>query len=1178
MRIPKHFSQSFTDRVRSRGQQYFLDDRVRLVELSADLVSAQVQGSEPYSVQAVRSGNKLVVECNCRYFEETDFCKHIWATLLMVAAEGGEGYWVGLSELEDGFVGDGLDDWDDDDDDALDSHPALSNHSVSTEGGHVLLVDDDGISLKVPPQRAAVMLSTGRYRRVEDRTQLTSLLVKQRWERTLRNLSHQSDPRLSRAPTLDADERLPYYFLELGSLSAQDDRPLVTAWLRSRKKSGGWALPRPLKIKDVSMITDVEHRTVLALIMAAGVTIYRHHDLRSRDGLAAELDHETLDVTLPALCRTGRLRYAPPNPDYTPLRALKHQLAALLETQPLRLDEGAPWQFRLRLRPRLPQEAPLAGHQMERLVSVLEGDQPDGPPFMLDGELVRHDEIVALREPARLYENGWVLFEDRIAPLKHADSFAWISAMRPGGGLCFPGDSLAEILRELTSLPVMPALELDEACGVITEQGDPRPALILEHPGRGTTLHAVPSFLYGNTLIDARASDPGALSEDGARFLRRNPDAETRHLEKLVEVGIHPLGPRQRARPRCTHGLDARELPAAVTALLAEGWHVEVEGRQYRSAGELRFSVRTDIDWFDLKTEVAFEGGSAGLPAVLKALQTGTRELVLDDGSVGLLPEEWLRQLGLLAGLGTARGGTLRFRRSQVALLDLMLAARPEVDVDQRFAEIRGELRAFETVEPRREGRGFSGTLRGYQREGLGWLAFLRRFGLGGCLADDMGLGKTVEALAALWERRGRGGGEGEAEEHRPSLVVAPKSVVWNWVAEAARFTPSLRVYEHTGSGRSRDRTALVNADLVVTTYGILRRDAALLSDVEFDYAILDEAQAIKNARTVTAKAARLLRARHRLALSGTPIENHLGELWSLFEFLNPGMLGRSSAFGHAPDGHDLDDASRRLLNRAMRPYILRRTKAQVATELPERTEQILRCDLSSDQRLIYDDLREHYRQSLLSRRNGGGDRHFEGSKVHVLEALLRLRQAACHPGLVDPADHGESPSAKLDLLVDHLTDRIRAGHKALVFSQFTKLLKLLKVRLDDVGLTYEYLDGRTRKREPKIRRFQEDPDLPLFLISLKAGGLGLNLTAADYVFLLDPWWNPAVEAQAIDRAHRIGQTRPVMAYRLIARDTVEEKVLELQERKRDLADAIISGDNRLLRNLSVEDLELLLG
>jgi SNF2 family DNA or RNA helicase len=512
----------------------------------------------------------------------------------------------------------------------------------------------------------------------------------------------------------------------------------------------------------------------------------------------------------------------------------------------------------------------------------------------------------------------------------------------------------------------------------------------------------------------------------------------------------------------------------------------------------------------------------------------------------------------------------LRFSTRQLGVLDVLLSALPAADTDAAFEQARRQLLNFEGIRAADAPAGFIGTLRPYQREGLGWLHFLREFALGGCLADDMGLGKTVQVLALLESRRAEGAGT--------SLVVVPRSLVFNWEQEAARFTPQMRLLVHRGADRARHAQALRDHDLVITTYGTLRRDVTMLRDLEFDYAVLDEAQSIKNAATESAKAARLIRARHRLAMSGTPIENRLQELWSLLDFLNPGMLGKGSvvaSLAKVGDGASREE-SRALLARAVRPCILRRTKAQVAPELPERLEQTLVVDLSAKERALYDELRDHYRNSLLGRIRGIKGDGLGKERMHVLEALLRLRQAACHPGLVDPARRNDS-SSKVDMLLSRVQEATEEGHKVLVFSQFTSLLSIVRTQFDAAGITYEYLDGDTKDRQRVVEHFQEDPDCRVFLISLKAGGLGLNLTAAEYVFLLDPWWNPAVEAQAIDRAHRIGQTRRVFASRLIARDTVEEKVLALQEGKRDLADAIIRADASVVASLGREELELLL-
>jgi SNF2 family DNA or RNA helicase len=583
--------------------------------------------------------------------------------------------------------------------------------------------------------------------------------------------------------------------------------------------------------------------------------------------------------------------------------------------------------------------------------------------------------------------------------------------------------------------------------------------------------------------------------------------------------------------------------------------------------------VRADGDF-----DVQVDGGGADPAELVRAWKRKLAVVPLLDGTWAPLPVAWMDNHGAaLEALLAARDARGRVARGKaVALVDALQGLDAPLPPD--LGALRVLAGHFESLPEVVLPADVQATLRPYQLQGVAWMDWLRGMGMGGILADDMGLGKTVQTLVALRlasavpaESTG-GVAEGASppphERRARHLVVAPTSVVRNWISEAARFVPTLRTCLYHGARRVLDP----DADIVVTTYALLRLDLDVLRGTRWTTVVLDEAQAIKNPDSQAARAAFALEADLRLALSGTPIENRLEELWSAFHFANPGLLGSLEDFRdrYASPIESGDRAARDGLRRRIRPFVLRRLKKEVAKDLPPRTDIVLRCALSTEEREIYERVRSLGKAEVASFLEGG-------NVMQVLEVLLRMRQAACHSGLVPGAiaPGEEAPSAKLDLLCEQLEEVVAEGHRALVFSQWTSMLDRVGPALDARGIGWVRLDGATRDRAAVVADFARADGPPVFLLSLKAGGTGLNLTAADYVFHLDPWWNPAVEDQATDRAHRIGQDRPVVSCKLVAEDTVEERILELQARKRALVGAALD-EEALARSLSRDDLAAL--
>ncbi|MDB5439230.1 MAG: putative helicase [Caulobacteraceae bacterium] len=752
--------------------------------------------------------------------------------------------------------------------------------------------------------------------------------------------------------------------------------------------------------------------------------------------------------------------------------------------------------------------------------------------------------------------------------------------------------------------------------------------------GYGTETIELPvvrlSFDYAGVRFAYGAPAKGAPApQDPKVRILRDPAAEKRLTSELAKAELSPLHALSRLSPEpeqinwLTPDDEALPIDLAgfildhVPLLEAQGWSIEIEpelvfSRIEADPGDWEFGLTASTaaeagagkgaDWFDLDLGLKVGGERLNiLPLLLDLLQrlpqegeedegeegdaldqlarTGAKtvQFVLDDGRILSLPLE--RVIPILRGLlevwgpQPAREGPRLSRWDASALAELQGQCGPAVAWSGagRLMELAAEFKAWGTQAPTATAPTFKAQLRPYQQTGFDWLQMLGRCGFGGLLADDMGLGKTVQTLAHLTALKAAGRWEG------PALVVAPTSVLPNWATEAERFAPELKPLVLRGKDRAADFERIGECDLVLTSYPLLARDREVLTMPDWGVAILDEGQTIRNPATAAAQAAFALKAGQRLVLSGTPVENHLGDIWSLMNFLNPGMLGDAKAFVRrfrTPIEKQGDAGARLKLSRMLAPFLLRRTKAEVASDLPPKTEIAEQVDLTPAQADLYEATRlimhERVRESLAAK-------GLARSSIVVLDALLKLRQVCCDPRLLKTArtkgKAGDaSGSAKLQRLLELIEQLQAEGRRALIFSQFTSMLELIRAELDPKGLTYSWLTGDTEDRREPVRRFQSG-ETSLFLISLKAGGSGLNLTAADTVILYDPWWNPAVEAQAIDRAHRIGQSQPVFVHRLIATGTIEEKMLSLQARKRELANALWDQDAKSLGGLTEEDI-----
>jgi SNF2 family DNA or RNA helicase len=587
---------------------------------------------------------------------------------------------------------------------------------------------------------------------------------------------------------------------------------------------------------------------------------------------------------------------------------------------------------------------------------------------------------------------------------------------------------------------------------------------------------------------------------------------------------------------------------------------------------QINIEIEEKIDWFDIKAVVRFGDFEIPFSTIRKLILSNKNEVKLPNGEIGIIPASWTEDYKDLFVFANQNGEETQLEKHHIALVhSLKEKESTHVNMSRKLERLLDYTQIEDHPLPKK----FKGKLRPYQQAGYNWMLFLNEFAFGGCLADDMGLGKTVQTLALLQhEAEVFSDCHPDTKEKTTSLLIMPTSLTYNWIKEAQRFTPKLKVLNYTGTHRVKNPTHFSKYDLVVTSYGITRIDTDLLSSFYFNYIILDESQAIKNPESIISKSVRELKSRRKLILTGTPIENSTLDLWSQLSFVNPGLLGNKAYFKNQyliPIEKKQDINKTERLNQMIKPFILRRDKSQVASDLPEKTISVKYCDLSPAQKEYYETEKNKYRNQILDVIERDG---LQKSHLIVLQGLTKLRQIANHPRMVDQEYQGDS--GKLEDIVFMIHNALGKDHNILIFSQFVKHLKLVSQHLDEEKIPYAYLDGSVKDRQKEVDKFQKSQEVNIFLISLKAGGLGLNLTKADYVFLLDPWWNPAIEAQAIDRAHRIGQKNKVFTYKFIARETLEEKILQLQESKLKLVKDLISIEESFVKSLSKEDIRKL--
>ena len=1163
MKLQSICNHYFDSQRKSRGRRYFDKDKVsvqyNITEVATNFI---VKGSKVYEC-CIRINNDedysmppdaITMSCTCSDFDNGNYCKHIWASILMGDSKNiwnhfkfsknkiflrQEDYEDPIDDEEflfdDDFDDDFEDDFEDDFDDDLSENKLKEVRPLSNFYGRTVQKNPSRSSPKT-------------------------------WKNAFKNIKRQSiDYQKAIKPSLDEEF---CYVIDIPETIFYNEGLCVNLF--------HWEKNQPIKKKlaiDYKYIYDLkntQNKEILTLLLSYDEN-QRMQSLRySRKKSSFYIPQDLEKSLLKKMCETKRLYI------------LEH-------------NHNKP-------------------HSSEKPVQLIEENchvvcqiTKRKDKYQVSKEFLRENSE-KLPQGTILYTKEGSILMKNTAAFTNPQDFYWSQTIEELSTQHIPLKEGPQLIEFIYSQNYYPELILPDELKWEEVFVSPQPHLII-HQNKGSiheksiTIPVEVKFRYEDAeawvesegLFNNPSESPLILpSESAKKLYKRDIETEKKYLEEAYRLcsatddkealkdstELSTLGYDKQSAPMLK--IEKEHFSSVIEAFTDKGWGVEADGKPVRVAQDFNLSVSSGIDWFDLKGEVNFGSGfSFSLSQLLKEVKKGKHFVTLGNGSLAMLPEKWLEKYSGLTNIGIKKSDSVRYTKAQGIFLNSFLSDEKNVKFDVNFKEFQKKVNAFHLQKEKSPSKNFQGKLRSYQKAGLSWLDYLQLFGFGGVLADDMGLGKTIQLLAFFQKQK-----EDRKKKnirHKPSLIVVPKSLIFNWKSESDKFTPNLMVLPFVGAKRREDFSQIQTHDLILTTYHTLRRDYNELKQIDFYGVILDEAQTIKNPKAQISRVCKGLKGDYKLALTGTPIENSITDLFSIMDFANPGLISPKvrenfANFERSKVNISKDDEGSRskelqFLNKALSPLILRRTKGEVLKDLPPKFVNTLKCTLSAAEMKNYTAIKTYYQSNLSKKFEKKG---FQKSKVEVLEALLRLRQAACHPGLLDKKKVG-GKSSKVEILFEHIHKLQERGHKCLVFSQFTSFLKIIENQCKKKKIKYCYLDGQTLKRHELVLKFQSEQSIKVFLISLKAGGVGLNLTSAEYVFILDPWWNPAAESQAIDRVHRIGQKNKVFAYKIIAKDTVEEKILQLQESKKELSDAIMSSNTSMLRKMTIDDLNFLL-